>query len=945
MDVEQVGEKLIDRRSRDQYWPTTPETFVSALSAVAARVGRWMGRAISVQESGYVPSQSSVPLSRQNFEKCRDQHSEFCALAVQVGFTFAWFPVFLRDIILLCSQAAAPGEGFSSMIQSMFKDLICDTQYGLRILRKRPTFSLVAILSLSLGIGAVSGIFSLFNGIVLRTLHVKAPEELVAIYGVTRTGHEDGILLQMVEDITKRQSTFSGAFGYSGDSVLPTGIGAVLTPTDVAFVTGSYYSVLGIAPAEGRLIGEGDAGTHGTGGEHVAVVSHQFFRRWQNEKTAVVGQKLFVQGIPFTIIGVTPEKFSGLDLGVPADVTLPVSAQPEIARTMTGSAPDPVGVEYMVARLKPGINIAQAKAQLESLWPALKAENVPAGLSAEDRSEFMAERPEVRSIARGFSYLRTRFLKPLLLLMGIAALMLFITCINLANLLLAQSAVRAHEFGVRAALGANRWRIIRQLLAESVILSIAGAVLGLPTAIWGSQWLAHSVASRIYSVPTSVDVGVDWRVFCFAGIVTLVTGAVFGLAPLWRGAIETSGVGLCHSGSYAATKAGRVGRTLIVLQVSLSVVLLASAGLLVRSFTSVHSLDPGFRIKGILVAVLAPRPGSLPNKDSGSYYRTLVEQLSTLPGVQSASLSYMSPGANYSRRESVTSNQTAGSNVSLKAELGIVSPEFFRTMGIELLQGHNFTWSDTERSPRVCILTKRLSQMLFPVGQAVGQHIQIGDSPKDQAFEVIGVSSDVAIHDVRARQPFGVFVPFLQNLERARPASVELHSVGDSLAVQKSLSDVLDALGQEYPLRVRTLEQQMTMALLQDTILAIISGFFGVAAVLLVSVGLFGLMSYIVSQRTREIGIRMALGARQAGVTWSVIYNSLMLNTIGVALGLPLALICRRLIASQIYGLSLDDAWTTCGAATLLTVVAVLAALGPALRAARVEPVTALRHS
>lgn len=816
-----------------------------------------------------------------------------------------------------------------------------DTRYALRVLAKAPGFTAVAILTLALGIGASTALFSVINALVLRELPVSDPGRLVSFYTTRRNGHWGGITVLQLKELESHQKAFTGIFGRSYPDNSNVEDDGNIWPINLGKVTGQYYSVLGIKPVLGRLITPNDTGiSHGTPSA-VAVISYNFWQRRYRSRGDVLGKTILVAEKPFSIIGVTPKGFFGEQVGFALDVTIPITETPGAKVNF----PHGAWCQYGVGRLRKGVSFDQARAELATIWPAVRAAAIPAGLTAAQLSEVEAEQLRTESYPKnGYSYFRDQFSEPLYVLMGISGLILLIACVNLAMLLLARSSARRHELAIRIALGASRWRVMRQQLTESLVISISGAVVGMGLATWASGWLVAFWRHIPFNPPTVIDLSPDFRVLFFAVVVAILTGVLFGLAPAWHGARAAPAMALQEASHGSRRNLRRVGRSLITLQVAICLALVAAGALLGRSLEKIRAVHPGFNYKEVAFMQLQGDAGG--NENYGdTYYRNLVQQLSEVRGVDSVALSQMPPGAGFGGTWTVGRSKTgsgSGSAALIDADSQIVSPEFFSTLKIQFLHGRDFTWLDDELTPRVGIISQSLAQRLFPAGDSIGQFIRIRAETLLWDIQVVGVVKDARVKDIRSSSPFAVYVPFLQ--EPKYWTNVEMRMSGSAGQVLQSAEERAEALGKEYVFNSGTLEGVIDGAIANERAMALVSGFFSILALLIALVGLEGLMSYSVMQRTQEIGVRIALGARRADVLRMVLGECMLLALGGIALGVCGALLVGRLLQSFLFGLKPWDAVTLVGVSFLLALVALTACYVPARRAMSVEPIEALRY-
>jgi putative ABC transport system permease protein len=818
--------------------------------------------------------------------------------------------------------------------------LLQDFRYGLRMLAKAPRFTVVAVVTLALGIGASTAMFSVVNVLVLRELPVRDPGRLVSFYTTNAKGDWAGITVLQLEELERAQKVFSGVFGrvYPNNSNVEER--GDMWPINLGEVTGEYYSVLGVRPALGRLIRREDAGISQGSGSAVAVLSYNFWKRHYAGERDVVGKTILIAQKPFTVIGVTPPGFFGEQVGFALDVTIPITEVP----TVQGSAWGGPWCQYGVGRLRDGITFEQARAQLDAIWLGVRAAAIPTGASAAQADAVRAAQLRVEAYPKnGFSYLRDQFAKPVLVLLGIAGLVPLIACVNLATLLLARASARQHEMGVRVALGASRWRLMRQLLTESLLLSAAGAAIGFVFADRAGAWLVSFWSHIAFNPPTAIDVRIDFRVFAFTLAIAIAAAIFFGVAPAWhasRGALANA---LQEGGRAGGGNARRFGRVLITGQVALSLALVTTGALLVRSLEKLRDVRPGFNSRNIAILQLEADAGGQKVFDD-AYYENLVRELSELPGVQSTALSQMLPGSGFGGTDTVD-RSGARNATGVEADSEIVSPQFFQTLEIPFVRGRDLGWQDNERTRRVAVISESLAEKLFPSGNSIGRDIRIGSETQRQSVEVIGVVRDARVKDIREASPFAVYVPFLQEPEYIGYwTNVEMRAQGRAGTILEEARQRIDSMGQQYVFNSGTLEGIVDGAIANERAMAFVSGFFSALALLIAAIGLQGLMSYTVKQRTREIGVRMALGAQPRDVLRMVIGEGMLLAGVGIVLGIAGALALGGVVQSLLFEIKPTDLPTFVSVAIALALVALAACYIPARRAMCVDPMVALRY-
>ena len=831
--------------------------------------------------------------------------------------------------------------GWEFLIETLWQDL----RFGTRMLRKSPGFTAVAVLTLALGIGANTAIFSLLNGLALRNLPVPHPEQLVRFGAHSPDDDFTALSLPMFQEFSRSQKVFSGTFAWWGDIVLNVETDGVLSRADVWAVDENFYPELGAVPEVGRLFNPEEEEVNEATAAQVAVVSYGFWQSHYGGARDVIGKTLKIEGMPFTVVGVTRRGFTGMSAALELEVTVPITAEPVLGGHLDVQKylqrRDALWLEA-AGRLRPEVTPEQAHAQLESLWPGIQKDMAPLDKTPAELNRFRELRLKVESGAKGASFLRHRFVKPLYAVLAISGLVLLVACVNLAGLTLARAASRHHEMGVRLALGASRGRLAIQMLTESITLSVAGSLVGWLLAFWASRALAAFILGQIYIVPAALNLSPDWRILGFTASATIVTGVLFGLAPAWRASREDPNAALQQSSRTLGGRAGGLGKGLIVSQVALSLVLLVGAALFMRTMQRLSAVDPGFRTRAILDVSLFPEPDGYKHLDHTSYYRQLTDRVSHLPGIVSVGMMHARFGnvLEWTERARITGTDAEG----LQADLEMAMPGFFETAGIGLLRGRSFNWQDDEHAPRVAIVSKNFAEKLFPAGEAIGRHLDFITQPKWQNLEIIGIVSNASLYDIRNQPPPTVYLPSMQYGEYMGWSQLLVQTNAPPATMAESLRQAVRSLGHEYVTSIKTVRQNIDRSLLQERVTAMLSAFFGALTLLLAAIGLYGLMAYTVTQRTREIGIRLALGAERGRVLKMVLRETLALVLAGVLIGLPCALAASRLVAHMLFGLSPNDPATLTFVAGALLAVGILAGFLPARRAMRVDPMVALRY-
>lgn len=810
-----------------------------------------------------------------------------------------------------------------------------DLLYAVRVLAKSPTVTVVAILSLALGIGANTAIFSILNALFLRSLPVPDPHQLVAISTISPDGQnaEDPLSLPMLLEIKRHQQVFSNLFGWSGGGMNNFEANGAKYAASLDTVSGDYFSTLGVQSLFGRLITPSDVALQTGSSARVAVLGYDCWQRRYNGDAGVIGKAIRVDGIPLTIIGVTPKSFTGLIIDVAPEAMAPIGYSGRESFREPGNL-----WLSVIGRLKPGVTLGQARAQMKALWPLVQAATVPPEYTGERLDRFFARRVEMESAATGNSFMRERLARPLAVLMGLVGMVLLIACVNLANLMLARVSGRAQELGIRAALGASRWRLVRQLLTESVTLSAMGASLGLVAAFWTSRFLVTTIWFGY--VALALDSSPDFRVLGFTAAVTAVTGVLFGLAPAWRATRIDPASALQRNQRSVHGGASIFSKLLVSTQIALSLVLVIGAVLFVGSLQKLYSVDRGFHRQGVLLMQLFPQAGRelIPNRTV--YYHQLAEAIAQLPRVRAVSYSHMGPVEGYEYKIPVT--VTGSSSVPVQAVEDLVGPGFFDLIGMHLVAGREFDWRDDERTSRVVIVSESLARRLFPGDRAVGRKVDEHGEPDLKGMEIVGVVNSASLWTPQSHEPMAIYFPLMQR-PKFNQSRIVIRTSGDPRDVADQARRTLESMGYHYPLSIQTLEERTSMFLTDERVVAMLATFFGGLALLLASVGLYGLMSYTVTRRTSEIGIRMALGAQRRDVLGLIVREVTWLALAGIAAGIPLALAASRLIAGMLYGLSPGEPMTIAVSTIILLGVTILAGYLPARRASRIDPMTALR--
>jgi len=815
-------------------------------------------------------------------------------------------------------------------------------RYSLRALRRNPGFTTVAILSLALGIGANVAIFTLINALLLRDLPVPQPERLVEL-SVVRHGDKIPFSYPMFRELERGQRVFSGLIAWTEFAIPNVEVNGVFERTNVLAVANNFFSELGVAPLRGRLLISEDVNPQAGSTSQVAVIGYEFWQRRFAGEPDVIGKQVRIEDQSFTIVGVTRKWFTGLTPGEPPDVTIPFTVYPSLhGEGVVFPLDDPSKLWIRVtARLKSSVTIDQARAQLQSFWPEVLLATASTQTPGLRRQTFLSMGLDVSPFRTGFARdLRAQFSRPLYVLAGIVGLILLVACVNLANLMLARAAARSHEMSVRVAIGASRGALAVQVLTESLALSFAGAFLGLVLSYWGSR----SLVVFLTEGTVSFDLRPDLRVLFVALFIGVLTGMLFGLAPSWHSSRQDPAVVLQQGSRSLASRTGKLGRALIITQVALSLVLLLGAGLLVRTFQELRSCNLGFVKEKLLEIILSAKPGGYQNLDTNSYHKLLIERVANIAGVESVGLAEISiPSPDGWRETASPTSEDPNTGARLMTNGIIIWPGFLKTLGVHLISGRGFEVADDNRHPRLVIVSRSFAERLFANGDAIGRHIRFGFMPDFQNLEIIGVAEDARLFDLRETAPPIIYFSYLQDSQPTPWGDLYVRTKGNPESLAMTIGHEVESLGHEYPLRTATVDQMTSRVLVNERVIAFLSSFFAALALLLASIGLYGLMSYGVTRRTREIGVRVALGAHQGSVRWMILRETLMLTLCGIAIGIPCGFAASRLIASMLFGLSPGDLSTILAVCLLLLAVASVAGYVPARRASSIDPILALR--
>ncbi len=824
---------------------------------------------------------------------------------------------------------------------NLIENLLHDLRYAGRTLRRSPGFTTVAILSLALGIGANTAIFQLLNAVRLRSLPVANPQELAEVrvakgnrgLGISR-GINSEITNPLWERIRESQEAFSGIFAW-GDAEFSVGKGAEARRVDGLWVSGEFFSTLGISPARGRFFTAADD-RRGCGPEG-AVISHAFWQGYFGGRDSAIGDKLVIGQKTFTVIGVTPPEFFGLEVGKRFDVALPICER--------AYALDRLDYWWLVVmgRLKPGWTMARASESLNVISPGLFEATAPQGYGASQIEMYKNFRLTAAPAGQGVSRLRRSYETSLWLLLGITGLVLLIACANLANLMLARASAREREIAVRVALGASSGRLIRQMLSESMLLAGAGAALGAGLA----QILSRSLISFLSADgDLHLDLDPDWRLLAFTTSVAVLTCVIFGLAPALRAsqiepgaAMKTGGRGLTNRERFSFQ------RFFVIGQIAISLALLVGALLFVRSFRNLITMDAGFRRDGILFVSTGFDRLRLPRERMVTFQANLLEHIRSVPQVESAATSTVTPIGGGSWTQGVKVQGSQGEQEG-DSKFTYVSPGYFKTMEIPVLAGRDLNDFDTATSRGVVLVNETFARRFLANRNPVGSLIRSVTEPNypETLYEVIGVVKDTKYSDLRETAPPITYVPAAQHPNPAPWAGIVVRSSAPLTEVINEVRRKVGALSPDITVQFRVFETQIRESLIRERLMAWLAGSFGLLAAVLAMIGLYGVISYMVLRRRNEIGIRLALGAGRTDIVLLILREMGALLLAGLGIGIVVSLAAAQGASVLLFGLAPHDATTLLASAGLLAAVAGIASFVPALRASRVDPMVALRH-
>ena len=837
---------------------------------------------------------------------------------------------------------------------TLIEDLMRDVRYSIRLLIKNPTFTLIAVLTLALGIGANTAIFSLLDAVLLKSLPVREPDRLVLFGNAESGGLSDGIpngssdlfSYPFYKDVRESKEVFSE-------------LGALLSMTwavhgkvnngeesseperfEVQLVSGSYFSVLGLTPRLGRLINETD--DQSVGIAPVTVVSHAWWQQRLGSDQSVIGKTITIDKTQYTIIGVGPQSFSGTTVGQAPELWIPLAMESQLPPAhWNGRNNKTARSLYLLGRLKDGVGVEQATATVNVLFKRFLNDIVGNQPSAKTLQDIQRAHVELTPAGKGISGVRREFALPLKILMIVVGVVLLISCANIANLLLARAAVRQKELALRLALGARRLSLIRQLITESLLLAAIGGIAGFALAWWGSSLLIMMASNGPRLLP--LDVTPNLRLLTFSLIASVVSALTFGAVPaLHATRVDLNATLKDGKGTMQANSQSRIGKALVVAQVALSLILMVGAGLFVRTLINLQQIPTGFKENDIVLFEIDTATTGLKDSQLGNLLIEAEDRLKHLPGVEAASFAFFTFNQGGWTSPLYTNDQIPLEDDDTVVRQNIVGDDYFKAMGVPLVGGRVFQKSDTNAAQKVAVVSETMARKFYPNTSAIGRHF--GKTPdKRDEIEIVGIVKDVKYQSLTEGERAMVYFPLAQ---RPQPVSNLVLRVSNSPEtvipeVRRTLREVNSNLPVDD---VARFSDYVSRSLVQQRLVARLAAFFGLLALLLASIGLYGVLSYSVARRRNEIGIRMALGASSLDVLKLVLRNGMTLTLIGLGLGLVCALALTRLVAALLFGVTTTDVATFVGVSLTLMFVALIACYIPARRATRVDPLTALRY-
>jgi len=831
------------------------------------------------------------------------------------------------------------------------------SRYALRQLRKNPGFTIVAIVSLALGIGANTAIFTLINSLMLKSLPVREPRQLVSFGEATGGGEVDGIgpgaldifPYDFYKQIEQQHDPFqqvcaSGSFPITVS--VRSNSESAATQALTQLVSGTFFSALGVEPVLGRPILPEDADAPGR--SPVAVVSYRYWERMLDADQSAIGKAITINRTAFTVIGVAPPAFFGVELNEESpDMWVPLTMQQEVALQPSLLSPHGLFWVHMMGRLKTGTADSQAESwttqQLQQFMVAREGTQISNKRRAEIRQIYVPMLPG----GHGVSRLRQQFSQPLYILIGVVVLVLGIACANLANFLLAKAAARQGEISTRLAIGASRWRVVRQILTEALLISLFGGVAALGAAFLGTRMLVDFV---VHGAKNPVlNASPDLHVLAFTLGISLLTGALFGIAPAWRASRTRVATALnsIRTAGGSASSSRRLPNALIATQVALSLMLLVGAGLFLRTLQNLRNQDFGFNRRNLLLIDFNAKLAGYKSDQLSDLYQRILSRVSVLPGVRSASLSGTQPISAGSWTSPIfVQAYSPAPNEDISTFINRVSSSYVGTVGIPVLEGRSVGLQDTPTSMKVVVVNQTLAKHFFPRGDAIGHQFTIADPGVPGVWQIVGVVKDAKYGPPRDEPKRMIYLPLEQMTADDHFAySLQVRADGDPKTIENEVRAAVAEVDPSLPLlEIRTISEEVDLFMQNERLISQLASFFALLALSLACVGLYGIMTYRVVRRTSEIGVRLALGAQPESILWMVLKESLLLLLTGIAVGVPATFAATRLVRSQLFGLTPFDVSTIAIAIATIGAVILTASYIPARRAANVDPTVALRY-
>ena len=835
---------------------------------------------------------------------------------------------------IMGNDTLAREDARAMWIPPSIDSVLQDVRYALRTLRRAPGFAAAMIVVMALGIGATTGVFGIVEGLMLRSLPVHEPDRLVYF---SRPSFSYPVFQEV---LARGSGVFTHVVAWDMDR-MNVAWTQQLEPTEILMASGDFHSMLSVKAIIGRVFERDDDRPGGGRAGLVAVISHAAWQRRFGGDASVIGRPLRIDQHAFTIIGVMPRGYFGVAPGLAPEVMIPLTSLSSADRLRSNSS----SWVHLLGRLRDGLSIREANAGLRSFWPAVLEATTNPGMPADRRAMYLARTTSLEPGRAGYSRVRNTFEEPLWLLLALVSLLLTVACASAANLLLARVVARRREIAVRLAIGAGRWRLVRQLLTESLVWTGLGAAAGVVLASWGGAALIAFM--RTTEDVIVLDMTVSWRMLAVSIALALATAAICAAIPAWRATGPDPAAGLKGTGDTAPALGRRwsLGKVLVAAQVALAVMLLVGAALFVRSLYRVLSRDAGVDRERVLVVAPDAEAGGYEDARLAQYSDQALGRLRAIPGVESASLSMYPPisdedGA-WSQNISIDGGELPTMPGQAAVYFNAISPDFFATIGMRLTAGRDFDRTDTAESPRTAIVNETLSRRFFQGQSPVGRHLTMGRNQNRRDLLVVGVVSDAKYQRLQEEPRSIAYVPWTQQPNDR--FFVELRVAGSMTAVAAEARRALATIDPIVPVRIQTVTERIRESLVMERVIALLATALGATALALACAGLYGLIAYAVSRQTKEIGVRLALGAERSSVLRMIVMQSLMLAAAGVLAGLGMALAFGRFAGNLLFQLSPRDPVSLTAAAALMLAVAGVAGFLPARRASRVDPVVALR--